>query len=138
MQVFDELAVDQHHAFAGTLGLGICRDDAARPGDLLRTRREGGIGRFDLLRVDQRLAVETELTPLATGERKTLVVRQIEMDAVQGCKSVCASSKQSKLKRRHQRQTIARVGDVQILGQIRAAEYQSSEPWARRRDRARV
>ena len=60
---------------AGGFGLGMGGDDAARPFDLFRARRVSKVGRRDLLGVDQRLAVKTELAALPAGKGEALVIR---------------------------------------------------------------
>ena len=60
MQQFDHLAVEGDDAFALVLRQIERCDDLARPGDVGFGRRKGAVGRRDLIRVDQRLAVEAE------------------------------------------------------------------------------
>src|SRR5216684_6691187 len=66
VQVLDQLAIDQHDALAFAHCRVMSGNDAARPGDILRRRRKGRIGRGDGLGMDQRLAVKAELASLQT------------------------------------------------------------------------
>ena len=77
MKAFDQLAVDQHNTLAGGRCRGVRGDNAARPFELRRTRREGGVRRPNLVWVDHRLAVEAQLASLAADEGKALLVGEI-------------------------------------------------------------
>src|SRR3546814_15544092 len=50
------------------------RDERLGRRDLARRRREGGVARIDLRRVDQRLAVEAEPPPLSRFRRETRTI----------------------------------------------------------------
>ena len=52
MEIFDELTVDRHYAFAELHSFGMGGDDASRPRDLFAAGRESGIGFVDLVWVD--------------------------------------------------------------------------------------
>ena len=82
MKTFDELAVHHSDGLAFLLGLGKSLDDLARLRDLGLVRREDAVGGLDLLGVDQRLAVEAKLKPLAAGGLIALGIFEIEVDAV--------------------------------------------------------
>src|SRR5690606_20776454 len=83
MEIFDELAVDEEEALAGGDRLGVRGDDLARPRDVLIARREGAVGLVELLRVDERLAVESELASLPARIGEALGIVEVEMDAVE-------------------------------------------------------
>ena len=51
-------------------------DDGARLGNRLGVRREGLVGRLDLVRMDQRLAVETHACRLLAFARKPLGIAE--------------------------------------------------------------
>jgi hypothetical protein len=73
MQPLDHLAVELHHALVGVLRQLEHAHDLARAFDLVRWRREGGIARLDLPRMDQRLAVEAHVAPCAHSCAKPAV-----------------------------------------------------------------
>src|SRR6185437_17000721 len=83
----------------GGLGLGVGGDDAACQGDFLSGRRKGLVRRSDGLGMDQRLAVEAQLAPLATDLGETLVVAEIEMDAVEDGEAIGARREQAQTER---------------------------------------
>jgi hypothetical protein len=92
VKAFDQPAVDQHDTLACSRCRDVRRDDAARPLDLRRTRREGGVCRSNLRWVDQRLAIEAQLSALPADEGKALLVGEVEMDAVEDSQTVGAGS----------------------------------------------
>ena len=70
VQPLDHAAFDLDDPLAGIFRKVEGGDDLLRPGDLFRRRRERGVAGRDLLRVDQRLAVETEIArPAGTRQR---------------------------------------------------------------------
>src|SRR3954447_19599202 len=64
MHALDHAAVDLHHALVLVLRQLECGDRLARLRDLLGCRRECHVARLDLVRMDQRLAVEAEVARL--------------------------------------------------------------------------
>ena len=71
MQILDQLAVDDDNALAARACRGMRFDDLARPIDIGGVRREYLVAARHLLRVDQRLAVETEFRSLPAGKVET-------------------------------------------------------------------
>src|SRR3546814_10616158 len=67
MQRLDQLAIDQDHSLALRERRGMRRRDAAGPGDLLGRWAENPVRHGQRLRVDQRLTVEAERSPLSAG-----------------------------------------------------------------------
>ncbi len=95
MQIFDEPAVDQARrpvprASASAWAAMTRRAQAISS----RARRKSGICRFDLFRMDQGLAVETERAALPAGEGEPLVVGEIEVDAVESREPMGARGEQ--------------------------------------------
>src|SRR5262245_32860954 len=105
-------------------------DDPPRPFDLLRGWRKSRIGGAYLFRVDQGLAVEAKLASLPAGGRKAVIVRQVEVNAVEDSEPVRASRKDRNTERGQQRQAIAGRYRMQIRRQIRGANHQGGEPRA--------
>ena len=85
-------------------------DDPFRLGNGVGARREGPIAGADLFRVDQRLAVETEFDALAAGGGETLVVRKVQMNAVENCETVSAGREEAESKAGDEGQPVLRVG----------------------------
>src|SRR5579875_422357 len=83
MQPFDQPAVDERNAKTPGGRLGMRGDDLSRPRDLVPAGGEGRIGRPDLLGMDQRLAVKSELPALPARKGKTLLVAKVKMDAIE-------------------------------------------------------
>ena len=77
VQPFDELAIDHDHALALGFGLGVSLDDAPRQAELLFGGSEHLVCCVELLRVDQRLSIETELRALTAGIGEAFVVVQV-------------------------------------------------------------
>ena len=75
MQCLDEAALEAEGAFPGRARLGIGGDQPARPRHLLGARRERLVGRPDLVRMDQRLAVKAEIAALPAGGGETFGIR---------------------------------------------------------------
>ena len=74
VQPFHHAAVELDRAARGVLGLLEGGDDLARFGDFLRRRREDRVAGLDMARMDQRLAVETEIAALRAFDRKAIDV----------------------------------------------------------------
>ena len=82
VEVLDEPAVQGRDALALRLRGLEGRDDGPRVLDLGRTRTEDLVRDLHLTRVDQRLAVETELTALLRLGAEALVVLDVVVDPV--------------------------------------------------------
>src|SRR5579884_1315759 len=121
MQPFDQPAVDERNAKTPGGRLGMRGDDLSRPRDLVPAGGEGRIGRPDLLGMDQRLAVKSELPALPARKGKTLLVAKVKMDAIEHGQPVAAPGQQNKTERGHQRHALAGCNGVQILGPIAGA-----------------
>src|SRR5207249_2451718 len=76
-------AVDGHHTAALPRCLFEGLDDPAGPGDLFLGGGEDAVARFDLPRVDQRLAVEAELAALYALGLEARQVLHVVVDAVE-------------------------------------------------------
>src|SRR5205085_4211481 len=81
MQGFDQAAFETGGALAGGVCCRVGSDEPAGARDLLDGGRKDRIGRADLIRVDQGLAVKPELAALTAGGGKPLGVGEIEMNA---------------------------------------------------------
>src|SRR5215472_3025812 len=90
VQPLDHAALDLDDAFVAVLRQIERGDDLARRLDLLGRRRERGVAGFDLPRMDQRLAVETEIARLPAFGGETFGVAEIVVDAVQNVEAVGA------------------------------------------------
>src|SRR5271163_4226760 len=82
VQQLDHFAVELDRALAGVLGQGEGGDDRARALDLCIRRREGRVANVDLVRVDQRLAVEAHVAALLAFGFKADGIVQVVIDAV--------------------------------------------------------
>src|SRR5262249_58603217 len=82
MQALDHAAVERQDAFVLVLGQTESRDDLLRLGNVFRARREGGVARSDLTRMDKGLAVEAHIPRLAALAREALRVAEVVVDAV--------------------------------------------------------
>src|SRR5437016_12532302 len=69
MQAFDHATVELHDALVLVLRPIERRDYLLRLGDVFRARREGGVARPDLARMDEGLAVEAHVSRLAALAR---------------------------------------------------------------------
>src|ERR1700751_4739882 len=83
MQAFDHAAVELHDALVLVFRQIERRDDLLRLGDVFRARREGGVARPDLARMDGGLAVEAHVSRLAALAHETLGVAELVVDAVE-------------------------------------------------------
>src|SRR6185295_2488909 len=83
VQVPDQAAVEHDHGVATSGGVGVSRDHPARPVHVARGRSKDLVGDGDLLGVDERLAVETEVGSLPAGRRKAGVIVEVQVDAVE-------------------------------------------------------
>ena len=96
-----------------------------------RPRRRSGakirVGRSDLIGVDQGLAVEAELAALAAGGGEAVVVGEVEMHAVERREAMGARRQQHEAERGQQRQPVARLAGVQILGEVGGADDQRAD-----------
>src|SRR5277367_6476955 len=99
MQRLDETAVDADRPLAGACRLRIGGDEVARPRDFRGRGAKGGIGRVDLGRVDQGLAVETEIPRLSAGRGKTLRIIEVEMNPVEDRPAMRAPGEQYEAER---------------------------------------
>ncbi len=82
VQQLDHLAVELDRAAAGILRQREGGDDRPRRLDLGRGRREGRVADFDLVGMDQRLAVEAEVAPLLAFGLEAGGIVEIVEDAV--------------------------------------------------------
>ena len=83
VQRLHQPAFHHHHAQAPRLRLRVRRHHAARLVHLLRGGPEGGVGGGDGPRVDERLAVEAEVAPLAAGGLEARLVGEVEVHPVE-------------------------------------------------------
>ena len=128
MQVLDQLAVDDDHAFARGPGRIVGLDDAARPRDFGRGRPERSVGGCDLLGMDQRPALEAEVAAWQAGLGKARFVGEIEVDAVQDRDPRGAGGQQAGPQRDQHRQPAGRVVRLEVLGEIGGAHDQAYHP----------
>src|SRR5580698_7840514 len=77
MEGFDQTALEADGTFASRFRLGIRGNQAARPRHLLGARGESGVRRRDLIRMDQRLAIEAEITALPAGGGKAFRIPKV-------------------------------------------------------------
>src|SRR5262245_65407652 len=82
MQALDHAAVELHDALVLVLRQIESRDDLLRLGNVFRARREGGVARSDLTRMDKGLAVEAHIPRLAALAREAIRVAEVVVDAV--------------------------------------------------------
>src|SRR5215467_4418355 len=82
MQALDHAAVELHDALVLVLRQIECRDDLLRLGNVFRARREGGVARPDLVRMDEGLAVEAHVSRLAALAREALGVFFFVVNAI--------------------------------------------------------
>ncbi len=90
VQALDHAAVDLDDAFVLVLRQVEGGDDFPRPLNLLRRRREGLVAGRDLLRVDQRLAVEAKIARPPAFLCKSFRVAEFVIDAVEDIEAVGA------------------------------------------------
>ena len=77
MELLDHTAVERGNGAAFRLGCGIGIDDALGFGNLFGPGREGLVCGRDLVGMDQRLAGEAEIAPLAAGGSESIEVLEI-------------------------------------------------------------
>ena len=118
MQILDQPAFHEHDALARGDRFAVRRDDPPRPFDLLGCRGECRVGGSDLLRVDQRLAVEAELAALPACGREALVVGEVEVDSVENRQPMCAGCQDGEAEGGNQGQTIVGRERVQVFSQV--------------------
>ena len=128
MQVFDQPSFHEHDALARGGRFAVRRDDPPRPLDLLGRRGECCVRGSDLLRVDQRLAVEAELAALPACGRQALIVGEVEVNAIENRQSVGAGGQYGEAEGGNQWQTIMSRERVQLFGQVRGAENERGKP----------
>src|SRR5215207_3181597 len=83
VEVLDHAAIDRDDALASGLGLLEGRDDDLGMLDLVVRGCEGRVGRSDLVRVDQSLAVESEVATLLSLCEESFLVLHVVVDAVE-------------------------------------------------------
>ena len=71
------------------------RDHLARLRDLVRRRRERRVAGLDLVRMDQRLAVEAEVARLRAFGREAFGIGEVVVDAVEDVDAVLARGEQA-------------------------------------------
>ena len=130
MQVFDQFTVDDDDAFAFRRRFGVDDDDLFRPFDLFGGRRKGLIGGVDGLRVNQGLAVEAQFRPLAAGIGEPFVVVEVQVDPVENGDPGRPGGQHAQPQRGDERQPVAGVGALQVLGQIRRTHDQRADAGA--------
>src|SRR5262245_10548545 len=91
MQSLDHTAIKRDHAFVLVLRKIEGRDDLAGLRDLLGAWRESRVGTSDLARMDQRLAVKTEVARLATLPREPFRVGDVVVNAIEDVETIGAS-----------------------------------------------
>ena len=120
---------------AGLAGLGADDlGDPLRPGDVFPRRREDLVRLGDLLRVDERLAVETEIGGLPARGLEAGVVVEIEMHAVQRGHGGGARREHAELEARQERESVTPVPRAEVLRQVRGAHDQRADAQARPRE----
>ena len=142
MQPFDHAAVDLDDAFVGVFRQIESGDDFPRPRHLVRRRRERFVAGCDLLRVDQRLAVEAEIARLPAFGGKTFRVAEIVIDAVENIEAVGARRGDAGHQPRQHRRAARHDARAGVLGEIVGAHDEAGQPRQRiarrRRDLAGV
>src|SRR6476469_1305752 len=88
MQRLDEPSLVADRAPPGGNPLRIGGNETAGTRDLVRIRRESGIGGFDLRRMNQRLAVKAQLAPLPARRGEPFCIVKVELDPVEHRTSV--------------------------------------------------
>src|SRR4029450_9282866 len=83
-------AIDRHHAFTLVLRQIERRDDLTRLFDLARRWRKRLIAGLDLARVNERLAVESELEALGTFRGKAIGISDVVVNAVENFDAINA------------------------------------------------
>ena len=90
VQTLHHAAVELDRAARGVFGPLEGRDDLARFGDFLGRRREDRVAGLDMARMDQRLAVEAEVTALRAFGCKTIDVGDVAIGSVENFQPVRA------------------------------------------------
>src|SRR5438128_2098177 len=86
MQAFDHASVQGHGAFAGIEGKSL--QNTVGLGDFFQRRRKGAVAWGDLKRVDQSLSIKAESAALGAAFRKTYLVFEVVIGAVDHGKSM--------------------------------------------------
>ena len=95
MEAFDKLPVHDHDARAGCDRFGVRSNDPAGRGNFFRRWREDSVRGSDCLWMNQCLAVEPKVAPLAARSEKTFVIGKVEMNAIQNCETEGASDQET-------------------------------------------
>src|SRR6476661_9752365 len=90
VQPLHHLAVELDRAARGVLRSIECRDDLAGMRDLLRRRREDRVAGHDLARMDQGLAVETEIARLRAFQRKAVGIAEVAVGSIENFEAMGA------------------------------------------------
>ena len=124
----DHAAVDLHHALALVLRQIERRDHLARLRDLVGARREHRVARPDLVRMDQRLAVEAHVARLRAFGLEALRIAEIVVDAVEDVDAVGVRGEQAARQPRQHRRAAGHEPRPRFLGEIVGAHDEAGEP----------
>src|SRR5215472_5964395 len=127
MQALDHAAVELHDALVLVLRQIECRDDLLCLGNVFRARRERGVARPDLTRMDQGLAVEAHVPRLAALAREALRVAEVVVDAVKDVEAEGARRRQAAHQPRQHRPAAGRDFRTRVLGEIVGSHHESRE-----------
>ena len=96
--------------------------------DLVQRRRERRIAGVDLVRMDQRLAVEAEIARLRTLGREAFGIGEVVVDAVEDIDAVLARGEQAGREPRQHRRAARHDARAGLLGEVVGAEHEAGEP----------
>ncbi len=89
MQRLNQLIIDHQHTLFVSIELGPRCDDLASMGDRFGVRRKHSIGGLDLTRMNQALAIKSQLAACFTAVSQAVTVLQVKEHAVNGIDVRC-------------------------------------------------
>jgi len=125
VQTLDHAALDLQHALVFVLGQIERGNDLTRRFYLFRARREGRVARLDLARVNERLAVETEIARLPAFRGETLRIADVVVDAVENIEPIGPRSGNAIHQPWHHRAAAGDEMGAGIFGEIVGAHHES-------------
>ncbi len=128
MQPFHHPAIELNRAARCVFRQRERRDDLARLLDLGRGRREGGVTRFDLARMNQRLAVKAEIAGLRAFAGKAFDIGDVAERAIQDGQPVSARGQHAMADHRQHGGAAGQHPDPGFAGNVVRAEYEAGEP----------
>ena len=94
MQRLNQLIIDNQHTLFLSIELGPRCDDLASVGDSLGVRRKHSIAGLDLTRMNQALAIKSQLAACFTAVSQAVTVLQVKEHAVNGVNLSCPGCQQ--------------------------------------------